>query len=376
MSDAPIVNCPFSIRTHPLHAPDPERAALRAAGPVVRVEAPAGGPVWIVTDADLARKVLADNRFAKDPALAPPHWDARTAGLEPTAAEQMSVTTLDGAAHTRLRRVFAPLFGTARLRAAYPRMRTIADQLLTSVGPGEVDLLADFTTRYPLTILCDLLGIPTHHIDTAIAACRLMHTDYPANVGPAMSGFARLATAALDHTDGPAAELAHRMPPGATPKDLHYQVFTLLFAGQLTTDLTIGFLMARLLGDPTAPHDNDELIRETLRKHPPAPFTLWRFTTTDLDLAGTPLPARSPVLIDIQGINTQGGQGNNDLTFGAGPHYCLGAQLAHLELRALAETLRTDYPRARLTVPLDTLRHSTPGGIMGARLHALPVALR
>ena len=44
-------------------------------------------------------------------------------------------------------------------------------------------------------------------------------------------------------------------------------------------------------------------------------------------------------------------------------------------LQALAETIRTDYPGARLRVPYDDLRHSIPGGIMGSRLHALPVSL-
>lgn len=372
MTDAPTVTCPFSTRARAIDAPDPHRAEMRAAGPLVRAEAPAGGPVWIVTDPDLARAVLTDTRFAKDTALAPPHWDHRVAGLEPTAAEQLSVTTLDGEAHGRLRRAFAPLFAAARVRAAYPRLRAIAERLLARLGPGEVDLLEDFTTRYPLAVLCDLLGIPDEHVDGAMRACRLMHTDYPDHVGQAMAAFADLATAALDG-GGPATELADRMPPGSTRRDLHYQVFTLLFAGQLTTDLTIGFLVARLLGDPAAPAD-DELVRDTLRHHPAAPFTLWRFTSTELDLAGTRLPARSPVLVDIKGVNESGD--GADLTFGAGPHYCIGAQLARLELRAVAETFRTHYPAARLTTPFDDLRHSGPGGIMGSRLHSLPVVLR
>ncbi|GAA3439151.1 cytochrome P450 [Kutzneria kofuensis] len=279
------------------------------------------------------------------------------------------MTTLDGEAHARLRRALTPLFSATRMQAAYPRMKAIAGQLLDHLGPGEVDLLDDFTTRYPLAVLCDLLGIPAAHVDTAIGACRLMHDDYPANVGEAMAAFARLAHAAVGN--GLAAELAQRMPAGSTPEDLHYQVFTLLFAGQLTTDLTIGFLVARLLGDPTTPPD--ELVRETLRRHPPAPFTLWRFTSTEVDLGGVRLPANSPVLVDIQGINARG---DTDLSFGAGPHYCIGAQLARLELRALVETVRSGFPGARLAMPLDALRHSGPGGIMGSRLHTLPVRLR
>lgn len=332
---------------------------------VVQVTAPAGGPAWIITDSELARAVLNDGRFAKDTALAPPGWDARTAGLEPTAAEQPSVTTLDGPAHQQLRRAYAPLFSASRMQAAYGGMLAIARRLLADLG--SVDLVDDFTTRYPLTILCDLLGVPAGRVDAAIQACRLMHEDYPANVGPAMAGFSDLAAAALGTGRGLAAELAERMPPDTSERDLNYQIFTLLFAGQLTTDLTIGFLVARLLGDPAASADDDLLVRETLRRHPPAPVTLWRFTTTEVEIAGVRLPANAPVLVDIQ---------NTELTFGAGPHYCIGAQLALLELRALVEVLRSDYPRARLAVPFRDLRQRTLGGIMGSRLLALPVELR
>nr|WP_143091846.1 cytochrome P450 [Lentzea albida] len=308
-------------------------------------------PVWIVTDTDLARTVLADSRFAKDPALAPGHWNARTAGLEPTAAEQMSLTTLDGEPHARLRKAFAPLFSAAKMRAYHPRVRAIAENLLSAL-PAEVDLIDDFTTRYPLAVLCELLGIPEREVDLAIEACRLMHVDYPANVPAAMGSFARLASQAT-------AEL--RMPEGSTEQDLHYQIFTILFAGQLTTDLAAGFLVARLIGsDETA----DELVRETLRAHPPAPFTLWRFTTTEVEIAGTELPGGSPVLVDLTRVP--------DLVFGFGPHFCIGAQLAQLELEALAEAFRALYPDARVTAPLS---QSSPGGIMGSRLDALPVKL-
>jgi cytochrome P450 len=369
------LHCPFTPTARRLDAADPARARLRSSGPLVRIEAPAGGPVWVVTDAGLARQVLADTtRFVKDPALAPPGWDRRSAGLEPTAAAQMSLTTLDGPAHTALRRAFAPLFGARRMRDSYGRMRDIARRLLADVAADEVDLVADLATRYPLTVLCDLLGIPAGHVDTAMAACRLVHVDYPAHVGEAMAGFATLAAAALATEGGPAHEPAARMPPGSTRADLGYQIFTVLFAGRLTTDPAIGFLVARVLSG-TGPTDTAALVRETLARHPPAPFSLWRFTATDLDLAGTALPARTPVLVDIQGVNDRLGPDDHDLTFGAGPHYCIGARLAQLELQALAEVIGTDYPDARLLVPYDDLRHSTPGGVMGSRLLALPVAL-
>ena len=87
-----------SPRSHPvdrgIDEPDPVRAALRAAGPVVRVGAPAGGSAWIVTDEAVARAALVDPRITKDPAWAPTAWDPQVAGLEPPAAAQPSLTTV------------------------------------------------------------------------------------------------------------------------------------------------------------------------------------------------------------------------------------------------------------------------------------------
>ncbi|OZM75263.1 cytochrome P450 [Amycolatopsis antarctica] len=378
-----MATCPFAAGTRGLDEPAPVRAEMRAAGPVVRAEAPAGGPVWIVTDPDLARAVLADPKVSKDTALAPRTWGRWTAGLEPSAAEQPALTTLEGQAHARLRRAHAPLLGAKRMTASYPRMVAIARDLLAPIAGEPVDLMADFSTRYPLTVLCELLGVPLDGVDTAMTACRGMHSQDQSEVAAAMSAFTELATAALNGGAGIATELAARMPGDTSREDLHYQIFALLFAGQLTTDPALGFLVARLLGDPgslAAPGSStavdEAAVGEVLRLHPPAPFTLWRFTTTEIELAGIRLPAGAPLLIDIEGVNAVTAPGGQDLAFGAGPHYCIGAQLARHELCALAEVLRTRYPAARLTVPYADLRRIEPGGILGSRLAALPVVLR
>ncbi|WP_206740160.1 cytochrome P450 [Streptomyces lydicus] len=242
--------------------------------------------------------------------------------------------------------------------------------------------MAGFTTRYPLTVLLDLLGIPLGHVDRAADGCRQMFSDEPGAQGRAIAALTGLAASGLDEGGrGLAAELRDRVPAHTTRDQLQYHLFGLVFAGQLTTDAALGVLIARALATglhrgPADRTDLDALVRETLRQHPPAPFTLWRFTTTGTELAGTRLPARAPVLVDIQGINTDPARSAGpDLTFGAGPHFCIGAQLAHLELRAVAAVLRTDFPDARLTVPFTDLRLTGIGGLQGSRLTALPVAL-
>jgi cytochrome P450 len=375
---------PFAARVRGLTEPDPVHAALRAAGPVVQVGAPAGGRAWIVTDSALARAVLADPRISKDPAFAPPGWDRRTAGLEPTAAEQPALTTLDGPEHAELRRAHAPLLSGRRIQDRSGRVHTIARELLTELAAerAEIDLMADFTTRFPLTVLLDLLGIPLAHVGRAADACRQMLGNRPGAQGRAISALTEIAGRGLGGDGrGLAAELRDRMPAHTTEEQLRYHLFALIFAGQLTTDAALGTLMAHLLADGSGTGQAggeaaDELVRTTLRRHPPAPFTLWRFTTTGIELAGARLPARAPVLVDIQGINTDPARPPGpDLAFGAGPHFCVGAQLAQLELRAVATVLRTGFPGARLAVPFAELRQATLGGLQGSRLTALPVTL-
>ncbi|EMD27615.1 cytochrome P450 [Amycolatopsis azurea] len=362
---------PFAATTRGITEPDPVRPALRAAGPLVEVAAPAGGSAWIVTEEELAREVLSDPRIAKDPALAPEDWT----GLEQTAAEQPSLTTLDGPGHSELRRAHAPLLSAKRIQAQADRIHRIARALLTELGDGTVDLMDGFSTRFPLTVLLDLLSIPLHLLDTAVDACRRMSDPEPGAQGKAIAAIADLAAAGLaPNRQGLATELRDSLPPETSEKDLRYHLFALIFAGQLTTDASIGFLISRLLNGDTS--RESALVRETLRLHPPAPFTLWRFTLEEIDLGGIRLPSGAPVLVDIQGINTDPArQPGPDLTFGAGPHFCVGAQLAQLELRAVATVLRTDFPKAKLAVPYADLRQTFLGGIQGTRLTSLPVLL-
>ncbi|GAA0590365.1 cytochrome P450 [Kutzneria viridogrisea] len=334
----------------------------RPAGPVVCVD----GPVWIVTEPSLARQVLIDPRIVKDPAYAPPHWDPREVGLEPTAAEHLSLTTVDGPEHVLLRRAHAPLFSARRVRAHADRITEIARELLTGLGTGTVDLVTDFTSRYPLTVLLELLGVPLDRLDQATAASQLLVGGDPGQRGAAIASYLELAAAAGGA--GLAAELRERLPERITDPQLHYLLFGLIFAGQVTTEAALGYLLAHALHGRIGEED---LVGQTLRQHPPAPFTLWRFTSTEVELAGVPLPARAAVLIDIAGLNAEG----HDLTFGGGPHYCVGAQLALAELGAVLHVLRTEFPRARLAVPFEDLREVHLGGIQGSRLTALPVTL-
>lgn len=280
-----------------------------------------------------------------------------------------SLTPADGPAHDVLRRAHVPLFTASRMQAHAARSREIARSLLADLG-DEADLMADFTTRYPLTVLFELLGVPLTALDPAADACRAMLRGDMTAIGTLVG----ISASALEG-DGIAADLREQLPE-LSEDQLCYLLFGLIFAGQLTTDAALGFVVAHA---PYAdPGPADPFVHDVLRRHPPAPFTLWRFTACEVELAGVTLPPRTPLLVDIAGINAASPAAAPDLTFGAGPHLCVGAQLARVELVAVVETLRADVPAARLAVPFDELRQAGHGaGIQqGARLGSLPVRLR
>jgi cytochrome P450 len=368
---------PFVVTERGVTDDRPTHAALRTHGPLVRIDAPAGGFAWVVTQDALARQVLTDPRFAKDPALAPEQWEPARAALEPPAAAQTSMTTADGPVHTELRKAHAPLFSARGMGEHYDRLTAIARELLTELADGPVDLAAEFTTRFPVTAICELLGVRDHG-ERASAACRAMFTPDSAD---AFGTFKELAAVALtERGENLATALRDRLPADTSEDDLRYFVFLIVFAGQITMDSSLGFLIAYLLHErPDLPDRRalDAYVQQNLRLHPPAPFTLWRFTTTEVELAGVTLAPRSPVLVDLAGITLDPRRpAGPDLVFGAGPHFCVGAQLAQLLLRAVADVLTHDFPDARLTVPFDELRQRDFGGTQGSHLTALPVELR
>ena len=151
-SDAPIDVTPL------LDDPYAACAALREAGPVHRITGADGHPAWLVTRYDDVRRALADPRLSLDKKHAAP-GGYRGFALPP--ALDANLLNMDPPDHTRIRRLVVKAFTPGRVEALRAPVRKTADELLDAMAErGRADLIADYAGPLPITVICDLLGIP------------------------------------------------------------------------------------------------------------------------------------------------------------------------------------------------------------------------
>ncbi|MGW4802222.1 cytochrome P450, partial [Nonomuraea sp. NPDC004297] len=177
---------------------------------------------------------------------------------------------------------------------------------------------------------------------------------------------------------------------GLSDADLVSTAMGLLVAGHETTANMIGKMVAMLLADRTRWERllaDPSLIRtavdESLRYDANFSFGVRRFLTDDVEIDGRTLPAGTTVFCNMSAANRDetvfadaadmdlGRSPNPHLTFGAGPHSCLGQSLARTELQVVLETLLRRLPTLELAVPEEELRRLE--GLLVGGLREVPV---
>jgi len=154
-----------------------------------------------------------------------------------------------------------------------------------------------------------------------------------------------------------------------TEEELYAQCIALLFAGHETTRNLIGNGMYTLLRHPqeTAElRDNPEMIRsaveELLRYESPVQFTA-RVLKEDIEICGQQIPKKWTIFCMLGAANRDPEQfeepdklnlkrlNNQHLAFSAGPHFCIGSQLARLEGQVALSQLVQRFPKMKLVGP-------------------------
>ena len=402
--------------TSPELIADPYRGygRLREQAPVLRASFMGVSPTWMITRYEDVHAVLGDPRFVNNPASVPgmqvpnPVDKVMKAyGLSEEDARYMANNILrtDAADHTRLRKLVSRAFTVRRVSELRPRVQAITAGLLDDIaGSDPVDLIERFCYPLPITVICELVGIPEASRPAWRGWGRELMSMDPARMGSAMHEMMEDVKALIGtRRSAPEDDLVSALiraqdEDGDRLSNVELVTFvvTLVMAGHETTAHLIGNSVAALLANP----DQLALLRERPELWPTAVHELvrccgtalltgLRYAGEDIEVGGVLIKAGdsvSPVLVsanydprqytepDRLDVTRQPtGHGEGHVGFGHGAHYCLGAALARQEAEVALHALFNRFPGLALAVPESELEwQQLPGN---RRLAALPVHL-
>ena len=371
-------------------------ARLRERHPVASVIMPGGAPVWLVTGYAQARAALADPRLLK----LPKGWRPEPGSLE--AALELHMLNSDPPDHERLRKLVNKAFTARRVAQLRPRIAAITAGLLDDMSTRqEVDLLPAFAFPLPVTVICELLGVPVTDRDqfrawSATIVSESVSPEVAQDHVTAMIGYFRNLFAARRRE--PADDLLSALISARDDTDrlsedeLLSMAWLLLVAGHETTvNLIAGGVLAlllnpgelaRLRADPAL---LGNAVEEMLRYVSPVNDATFRFTGEPVEIDGTRIGPGEVVLVSLSGANRDpsryahpegldvGRDSGGHLAFGHGIHYCVGAPLARLEAEIAFGMLLERFGSLTLAVPPEELRWRPSSLIHG--LESLPVRL-
>lgn len=336
-----------------------------------------------VLDYHLVRTVLRDDRFVMPKGLAlavqgitsGELWDKVLTGL----------LSLDGEAHHRQRKLVSKAF-TPRAAA---RLRTTCTDVITElvdehVEHGRCDAVADIARQYPIPIICALLGTPAddwHRFSDWAEDIFKVFDWNVVNDGPIVLRAWNELEAYVDDmvtvrrdrlTDDLLSDMMRAEVDGdrLTRQELLTLAAQLLMAGTDTTRNQLAAAIQAFCDHPDqwallAQHP--ELARnavEEAMRFAPVIFTTMRVAVEDVELGGTKIPAGTLVIANTAAANRDPAiypdpdrfditreDAPAMLTFGGGIHYCLGANLARVELAEALTTMSRRMPNIRRSGP-------------------------
>ena len=307
---------------------------------------------------------------------------------------------MDDPRHSQIRRLVSSGLTPRMIRRVEDDLRARTRRLLDAVAPGEpFDFLVDIAAELPMQMICILLGVPEserHWLFHAIEPQFDFGMARRAQIGQVgqMSveeagsrmysyGQELIASKRLQPTDDMLSVVANATVDDDSLSDLElYLFFSLLFsAGAETTRNSVAGGLLALADHPgqlrSLRADLTQLptaVEEMVRWTSPSPSKR-RTATSDVELGGCAIEAGQKVQIWEGSANRDAAvfedadvfdiarKPNPHLGFGQGVHYCLGANLARLELRVLFEELLSRFSSVQVTKPVEWTRSNRHTGI-------------
>jgi pimeloyl-[acyl-carrier protein] synthase len=371
---------PFLPEVH--EDPYPLYHQLRAADPVHR--SPLG--FWVLTRHSDVLAVLRDPRMSRDPRRSERmellRLSAEVDELLSSEEAAPSMLFVDPPDHTRLRALVNKAFTPGAVERLRPRVEAIVAELLDRVaGAGAMDVVEDLAYPLPVTVICELFGVPesdrdrfrgwsrelVHLLDPLVAASSL---ERALQARLALRGFLHeLIAERRAHPTGDlltALIAAEDQGRQLSEPELVSMCVLLLVAGHETTVNLIANGTLALLRHPEARAGLQadaallgSAVEELLRYDSPVQFTS-RHALADLEIGGRRVRAGETVIAVLGAANRDPAQfpdpdrldlaraPNRHIAFGGGIHFCLGAPLARVEARIAIGALLARLPGLEL----------------------------
>jgi pimeloyl-[acyl-carrier protein] synthase len=355
--------------------PYPTYERLRQTGPLHKD--PYG--IWLVTRYEEVNALLRSSKLGRDIK----QWSLYQY-VRPFVADSVMEGTVeqwmlmvDGAVHTRLRRLVARAFTPPVVAVMRTHIEAIADELIAPLKQQKnFDLMAQFAQPFPVRVICSVLGLPASDFASTKAwSDALSWMLEPAPPRERRDAASRAVEDMLHYLRAKVAQcrkapgddllsllISHEQGDQLTEDELLGNLMLLFVAGHETTSNLIGNGMHALLRNPDQLQRlrNDQslmktAIEEMLRFDGPVNITA-RITHEKIEVAGKKIPKGELLYCLTGGANRDpevfadpnhfdiGRTPNPHLTFGGGVHYCIGAPLARLEAEIAFGRLLAAWP--------------------------------
>lgn len=384
-------------------------ARMRREDPVHWTETRSGPGFWsIFRHADLSRILDDPQGFSSEREGVMPIVDAE---LDEVAKEAFglgeNVLVVDPPRHGAFRKVIAGPFLPKALRENEARTRRLVAEIFDELPEsGECDLVEDLGAKIPMAVICDIMKVPREDWRDVLAWGRMAigGTDPEFQQGGGAAETIRTGFRHVREYNGklaaerrgcpfsdPLTSLANATYEGRplTPSEIAYNGQQVMLAGFETTRNAFSGGVLALLEHPREmeklradPRILRHAVEEVVRWTDPV-LSLMRVATKDVEIGGRRIAAGDRVVLWFASANRDETvferadefdvtrHPNPHVAFGAGPHFCLGAPLARIELHAALEELLARYEGIEITGPAERVHSTFVGG-----LKRLPVRLR